>query len=293
VSKLRISYADGRSEERELAPGKYLVGRELGDIVLADENVSARHAEIEVHAEGIKVTDLGSRNGIFDSRGQRISGSHNLSPNQHVRLGATSLTWLRPVGEAGGTRVMPEMAMPGGTRVMAAPPPLAAAPPPAAVPPAPVTAAPAGAAPVMSGAAVVGSPAAAAQRAGTPWLARLGVAVGVVVAFIAIKVCTRIAKVVTAAPTSAAKCQIVDGGWKEGMRVAAQPDYAIDAVLMLKNVGQDGEIQIRAVLSTSEGEFERTQKLVLKANQTQKVTYQFHEPSVNVRNVQLRPECGP
>jgi hypothetical protein len=44
----------------------------------------------------------------------------------------------------------------------------------------------------------------------------------------------------------------------------------IDAVLVLKNVGQDGEIYVRAVLSTSEGEFERTQKLVLKAKSNAK-----------------------
>jgi protease PrsW len=99
--RMKIGHANRRFEERSLAPGRYLLGRESCDIVLVDENVSARHAELHVQAHGhgnaaIQITDLGSRNGTFDPRGQRLSAPYLLVPNQPIRLGASSLTWLEP-----------------------------------------------------------------------------------------------------------------------------------------------------------------------------------------------------
>jgi RsiW-degrading membrane proteinase PrsW (M82 family) len=94
--RLKIGHASSRFEERVLGPGKYLLGRESCDIVLADENVSARHAELHIRAGRVVIIDLGSRNGTFDSSGQRLSAPHELAPHQPIRLGATSLTWLSP-----------------------------------------------------------------------------------------------------------------------------------------------------------------------------------------------------
>jgi RsiW-degrading membrane proteinase PrsW (M82 family) len=100
--RLKIGHANQQFEERSLAPGKYLLGRESCDIVLIDENVSARHAELHVQAHGvglaaIQITDLASRNGTFDPHGQRLSAPYRLVPNQTIRLGASSLTWLEPL----------------------------------------------------------------------------------------------------------------------------------------------------------------------------------------------------
>ena len=94
--RVKIGHANARFEERFLAPGKYLLGRESCDIVLQDENVSARHAELHVRGQGMLIIDLGSRNGTFDPRGQRLSGPYPLAPNQSIRLGASSLTWVQP-----------------------------------------------------------------------------------------------------------------------------------------------------------------------------------------------------
>ncbi|MEO8182108.1 MAG: PrsW family glutamic-type intramembrane protease [Deltaproteobacteria bacterium] len=101
VIRVRIGHANQRFEERSLSPGRYLLGRESCDIVLADENVSARHAELHVQAPGgvssaLQITDLGSRNGTYDPRGQRLAAPYLLVPNQPIRLGASSLTWLEP-----------------------------------------------------------------------------------------------------------------------------------------------------------------------------------------------------
>ena len=99
--RVRIGHAHQRFEERALAPGKYSLGRESCDIILADENVSARHAELHVMGRGdavtgLLITDLGSRNGTFDPSGQRLTAAYALVPNQPIRLGASSLTWLLP-----------------------------------------------------------------------------------------------------------------------------------------------------------------------------------------------------
>lgn len=109
---LRIDHADGRTEQRRFAPGRYSVGREVGDVVLADPGVSSRHAEIEVQPDRVIVTDSGSTNGTFDARGQRVRSPLLLAANQSVRLGNSKLT-LVPAGAA-PTAPMPVTASAGG-----------------------------------------------------------------------------------------------------------------------------------------------------------------------------------
>src|SRR4051794_20907544 len=56
-----------------LVPGTYCLGRSLEcDLVVSNETVSRRHAEITVGEAGVQVRDLGSRNGTFVG-GKRIS----------------------------------------------------------------------------------------------------------------------------------------------------------------------------------------------------------------------------
>src|SRR5438105_12367832 len=55
--------------------GKILIGRtQECDLVLAHPMVSRQHAELEKTAEGLRLTDLGSMNGLT-VRGQRLVGS--------------------------------------------------------------------------------------------------------------------------------------------------------------------------------------------------------------------------
>lgn len=112
--KLRITFADGRNEERLLALGRHRIGREAGEIVLGDPNVSAQHAEIDVQPARVVITDLGSSNGTFDARGQRLTEPHVLQLHQPTRLGSTTLTVLDG----------PMRSMAGGTQVLAVTPPL-------------------------------------------------------------------------------------------------------------------------------------------------------------------------
>jgi predicted component of type VI protein secretion system len=91
--RLRITHCSGKVEERTLLRGRYRVGRDA-QIALADPYVSASHAELEVHAHGVIITDLGSTNGTFDAAGNQLVGPSALLINRPVWLGASTITWL-------------------------------------------------------------------------------------------------------------------------------------------------------------------------------------------------------
>jgi S-DNA-T family DNA segregation ATPase FtsK/SpoIIIE len=86
-TRLRIQYADGRIADRILRDGIYTVGRESGDIVLPDPNVSGRHAELHVQGGAVRIQDCGSTNGTWEAGGERITASFLLSTAHRVRIG--------------------------------------------------------------------------------------------------------------------------------------------------------------------------------------------------------------
>lgn len=108
TATIKITHADGRVEERVFGPGSYEVGRESGQLVLPDHNVSARHARLDVQAERVVLIDLGSSNGTYSPSGDRLSGPYELHPGHAVRLGGSTLTLLARPG-AGGTQAMPQL----------------------------------------------------------------------------------------------------------------------------------------------------------------------------------------
>ncbi|HEX4335062.1 MAG TPA: RDD family protein [Polyangiaceae bacterium] len=123
TAQLRITYADGRTEERVLSPGSYIAGREAGDIVLRDPNTSGRHAQIDVQVGRVTITDLGSTNGTYDGLGQRLTGPYTMLADFPVRLGMTSLTLLPQKMTAAGTMVMQQQpGMPGAAPAVQANP---------------------------------------------------------------------------------------------------------------------------------------------------------------------------
>ena len=150
--------------EREL-----LIGRENADLVIADPEVSRRHATLRPVDGGVVVEDLGSSNGTFVN-GTRISGEVTLLETGSLKIGDSEMTIdierypasdipIRSVipDEAAVTRARPVVAVDDRTAARnvlhpasASPPPAArppaAAPPPAAPPPAEPPQAPAGAA---------------------------------------------------------------------------------------------------------------------------------------------------
>ena len=64
--KLKISKGSGNKTELEIGPETLVVGRnEACDLVLDDKKVSAVHMELVATERGVRVRDLGSRNGTF------------------------------------------------------------------------------------------------------------------------------------------------------------------------------------------------------------------------------------
>jgi protein-disulfide isomerase len=105
---LEIRYTDRPAETRSLGPGRIIIGRESGDLVLNDSETSALHAEIEFTQGRVIVRDLGSRNGTW-REGKRLP-QFALFPGQRFICGSTEI-YLKNIE---GTD---ESLKPGGTAV--------------------------------------------------------------------------------------------------------------------------------------------------------------------------------
>jgi hypothetical protein len=66
------------------------IGREEGDLVVEDPEVSRRHAVLRRSGGSVVVEDLDSTNGTFVN-GERIRGPINVGPGDQVRVGRTTL----------------------------------------------------------------------------------------------------------------------------------------------------------------------------------------------------------
>ncbi len=88
-----------------------VVGRDAAcDVPIATVRLSRRHAEFEAGPEGVKVRDLGSKNGDPGER-RRRSRKRVLKPGDRVLLGDVSVSVERPGGPAA-----PRVAQPGAGR---------------------------------------------------------------------------------------------------------------------------------------------------------------------------------
>jgi len=94
VIRLKIAFPDGRVEERLLTAGTYLIGSESADIVVNDPGVARTHAQLNVQAGWVVVSDLGSGGGTFDHVGNRLLAPQHLAPARPLRLGGCILTWV-------------------------------------------------------------------------------------------------------------------------------------------------------------------------------------------------------
>lgn len=88
---IEIRYFDGRREERRFTQATITIGREAGDVVLADPQSSARHGEIHLNSGGATYRDTHSTNGSYLSTGQRISGVQPLLAGTEIRIGQSVL----------------------------------------------------------------------------------------------------------------------------------------------------------------------------------------------------------
>ncbi len=122
-----VRNASNLSRRQHLDGSRFLIGREEGDIVLGDPQVSWRHGEFVFDgASGVLFyNDLGSSNGSFLENGQEISAPTPVKPGQIVRVGNCVITveacdatgrelTLKPQGQAKAVRkAKPSLTSPG------------------------------------------------------------------------------------------------------------------------------------------------------------------------------------
>lgn len=85
-----------------------IIGREDGDLIIGDPEISRRHAVIRTGvaggASGVEIEDLGSTNGTFVN-GSRIDGPVALEDGVRVGIGDTVIVVDAPAADRGATRV--------------------------------------------------------------------------------------------------------------------------------------------------------------------------------------------
>ncbi|MDC0666091.1 FHA domain-containing protein [Nannocystis radixulma] len=125
---VREESGPGRGRTHALALGRALVGRDPGATVsLAGDDVSRFHAALDVTAESIAVTDLGSKNGVFRD-GVLLSGTTGLAHGEAIVVGGICLrvhhpgaqvdAALRRGGEATVTQIRPARAAERGESLL-------------------------------------------------------------------------------------------------------------------------------------------------------------------------------
>lgn len=98
--------------------------------------------------------------------------------------------------------------------------------------------------------------------------------------------------------------KFVDGGTKlpcqvisvktdaDMLLIGGEFDAGFSVNANVKNTGDVAALfKVVAKLSTSEGNFERTQDIVIFPDQVERLKYGFHEPTINAGNVQGRVSC--
>ena len=93
---------DREGEVLSLGSGRTVLGRQVGDVLLPDSEVSSIHAIISYERGGWYVMDLGSTNGVFVEERMRLEA--RLRNGEEVRLGKTRIRFqLLGDGEASTT----------------------------------------------------------------------------------------------------------------------------------------------------------------------------------------------
>lgn len=107
-TRIEIRFSRGGVEQRSLPDGSYVIGRESGDIVLGDPDVSATHARLVVQHGQVTATDLGSTNGTLGPNHRPLVPGQRVGLGETIRLGSSTITVLGGT-QAGGTRAMAQM----------------------------------------------------------------------------------------------------------------------------------------------------------------------------------------
>jgi class 3 adenylate cyclase len=92
--------------------GRLELGRDCDGLLLADAQVSRRHAELRVTGDRLLVVDLGSTNGTFVD-GVAAKEPIELRPGSEARVGETSVALVQPEAAAGASLRATTIAGPG------------------------------------------------------------------------------------------------------------------------------------------------------------------------------------
>jgi hypothetical protein len=92
--KLQFTAGPRAGEEIELE-AELTFGRENAEVVIADPELSRRHATLRPSVLGVEVEDLGSLNGTTID-GERVSGKATAGNRATIRMGTTSITVVSP-----------------------------------------------------------------------------------------------------------------------------------------------------------------------------------------------------
>ena len=89
---VEIRHPDRPPEILEFEQPVVTLGRDRGDVTVADPQLSGRHAELRFDGETVQFRDLTSTNGSFDEQGERLEAPTPLQLEQGVRIGDT---WIQ------------------------------------------------------------------------------------------------------------------------------------------------------------------------------------------------------
>jgi len=111
---LEIRKQNQASKTLTFSDGKYIIGRDSGDIVMGDTLVSSKHAEITVENGSVTFTDLNSTNGSFDNAGSRITGPFVFTAGSEIKMGNAKLALVKidAPGLQAKTQLAPAMPQP-------------------------------------------------------------------------------------------------------------------------------------------------------------------------------------
>lgn len=92
-ARLEVWPRAGSPRAIPLSKDRMSIGREMSDIVIDDELVSALHAVLDPVGAGWCIRDLGSTNGTYVN-GKRILSECALRSNDEIRIGRTRMVFL-------------------------------------------------------------------------------------------------------------------------------------------------------------------------------------------------------
>src|SRR5690606_10074785 len=92
--RIRLTRADGHTEERNVEDGEFILGSEDADLIVNDPEIAPRHAALQVGSSGMTLVSLQSTSGTFTEAGERIVEPLVLAVGQTLRLGQAHLKVL-------------------------------------------------------------------------------------------------------------------------------------------------------------------------------------------------------